>query len=107
MTIHRRRKIELLKEADVIKGAPRSFAIVCVVAIGLIWSGFHLKYKGDLDGANDRTKNAQGDAMHWHETADYYKDLVSRPVQHEAPSSTPCTALTKPSRHDDPPEKED
>jgi hypothetical protein len=70
------------KEADVIKGAPRSFAIVCVVTIGLIWSGFHLKYKGDLDGANERTKNAQGDTIHWHETAGYYKELVSRPVQH-------------------------
>jgi hypothetical protein len=87
---------KLLKEADVIKAAPRSFTLVCLAAIAIIWGGFHFEYKSDLDAANGHTTNAQEDAEHWHQAADYYKDLASRPVQHEVSPSTPVASPTKP-----------
>lgn len=90
----------LRKEWAVIRAAPISFVIVCLVATGLIWTFFHFTYSERINGADGRVKNAQDDAAHWHQTADYYKDLVSRPVQHETPSVTSEPAPPNPSTSD-------
>ena len=94
---------KLRKEGEVIKAAPISFVIVCLVATGLIWTFFHFTYSERIEGADGRLKNAQDDATHWHQTADYYKDLASRPVQHETTPAISQAAPVKPNASTDKP----
>jgi len=60
------------KEWAVIKGAPFSFVIVCVIAIGLCFSGFRWIYREKLVESEKR-------GQQWKTDVEYWKDLASRP----------------------------
>lgn len=55
-----------------IKAAPYSFAIVCVVVVASCLIGFHWHYTGKLTESDGR-------AAKWREDADYWKEVASRP----------------------------
>ena len=64
--------IAFRKERDMIKKAPWSFAIICSLAIGFIWMGFHYAYRTRLE---DLTQ----DREHWKSEADYWEKQVNHP----------------------------
>jgi hypothetical protein len=76
------------KEGEVIRGAPFSFIIVCVVAIGILWGSFHHVYKGKLDDAHEQTDGWRNTAGRWQSDVEFWKDAASRPL----PTSTPSSA---------------
>ena len=63
---------KLKKEWHVIKGAPFSFTIVCIVAIGAIWGGLNYVYRDKLSDSEKR-------GQHWKDDADYWKDVAEHP----------------------------
>ena len=68
----------LKREARVIKQAPASFFIVCLIAMGLMWGAFHFVYKDKLD-------NAHEDTSHWKSSSDYWKDRAEHPKPVDQP----------------------
>lgn len=82
-----------------IKDAPLSVVVICLVALGVT----HFMYTGQIGSARDRLKDAQDDTKHWHETADFYKDLASRPTQTAEVVSTKARPSGR--RSSDPPKK--
>lgn len=61
----------LKKEWAVISKAPYSFAIVCFLAVGVLWGGFRYLY-------NDRLAEAERRAGDWKNDVDYWKDKASQ-----------------------------
>ncbi len=78
-----------------IRGAPISFTIVCIVMFGIFYGCFHLVYKGKLDDAHQQTADWQQTAQRWQSDAEYYKELTSRPVQSEALPPKPTVPKPK------------
>jgi hypothetical protein len=87
------------KEAEVIKAAPVSFFVVCLVIGGLMWTGFHIVYKGELDGAHQQTEDWKGTASRWESETQFWKDLSSRPTIEVTPpaQAAPTPSGPKPS----------
>jgi hypothetical protein len=88
----------LRREWHMIKAAPFSFAIVCVVAITAFYGAFRWYYADKIKDANTRADQWKGDV-------DYWKDQAGRkpecpPTPHADPkTSTPKPLLpAKPSR---------
>ena len=71
----------LRNEWQVIRGAPFSFFIVCVLAIGVIWSGFHYSYKNKLEDMEGRASNWQNNSSYWKEQAEKPKPTPVCPPQ--------------------------
>jgi hypothetical protein len=86
----------LRKEWRMVKAAPFSFLTICAVALVAMWSCFHFQFKGKLEEANAVTAQWQQTAARWESDANYYKDLATHPIQHEAASSAPMPVKTKP-----------
>jgi hypothetical protein len=87
------------KEAAVIKAAPFSFFVVLLVIGGLMWTGFHISYKGKLEDAHELTEHWKGESDHWQSDSAYWKDIATHPVQvnptHQ-PAPPPTTQEPKP-----------
>jgi hypothetical protein len=82
---------KLRKEQHVIKAAPWSFAIVCVVALALCFAGFKWYYRG-------RLADSESLAQHWKSDADYWKDMAShqpKPAGKSPETQTPATSRKK------------
>jgi hypothetical protein len=85
--------LELLQtirtELEMIKKAPWSFAIICVVAVGAIWTLLNYGYKSKLDDAHELTGHWMGESQHWQSDAEYWKDIASRPALGKQEASNP------------------
>ena len=69
---------KLKQEWHVIRAAPWSFSIVCLVVIVACWSGFHYAYQEKLADSDRRATQWKGDA-------DYWKEIANRkPTSQEA-----------------------
>jgi hypothetical protein len=60
---------KLKKEWHVIRAAPWSFVIVCVVAIATINGGFRYAYREKLADSDRRASQWKNDAEYWKEVA--------------------------------------
>jgi hypothetical protein len=84
---------QLRKEREMIRQAPLSFAIVCAIALGFIWTGFHYVYRGALE-------DATRDAAHWKNNSEYWEDqtkhVASKPTSPANPSCLPVPGRDDP-----------
>jgi hypothetical protein len=83
------------KETEAIKSAPISYFIVCLVLGSLMWTGFHLVYKGKLDAARDDTTHWHDQADRWKGDVDYWKDMANRTVYEKQDSLLPQNGTTQ------------
>lgn len=81
-----------------IRAAPWSFCLVCIVAFTICLVGFRTYYGQKLSDSDGRAQN-------WKNDADYWKDIANRPsrmvVSNPPPVQSPCPAaesLHKPSK---------
>lgn len=79
-----------------IKGAPFSFLVVCTATGVLLWFFIHGSFEGKLNDARDETTHWKGTADMWESRTNYYKDLASRPVQHEVTAAIPAEGSAPP-----------
>ncbi len=92
-----------------IRRAPFSFLVVCIVVCLICWTGFHFSYKSLFDNAADEAKHWHETATRWQSDSSYWEDMAKRTVfeqpqppsggtfKTEQPPAAPATA-TKPSK---------
>src|SRR6516225_9287861 len=91
---------KLLKEWHTIRAAPRSFILVCVIAVALFYVAFHFYYSEKLASAKRSASEWKDSADHWKESQGYWKDRAEgaerQPPQTKCEGPTPNTASKKP-----------
>jgi hypothetical protein len=75
---------KLHREWEMIKAAPYSFSVVCLIAIGGVWTVFHYAYKEKFSDANTSTQ-------HWKSESEYWKEQANRksPAEQSKPAQSP------------------